>query len=169
MEKSKAIRNDYIFIASIYALCIYVWVSADQFPKATIESGFGAGMYPMLLAVLMGFFNTILLIKNVFNSKKSQAESEQINAENKNTSEEKKTFTVNKPTGFGICIFIYAIVIKYIGFLVSSFLMVFALTQIMGAEKKRSVLVSLGAAVIVYVLFKVVLKVSLPTGTVFGG
>ena len=176
MDNKKVLRNEYIFNLSMYILSIAVLISSNTFPKAKLKAGYGAGMFPMLIGWLILALNTILLIRNIIKSRKNSKKSlsteeagQDAVVENSDVSEKKHAIYRNKPLISVACVLLYALTIDYIGFLLSSFLLVLAMTLMMGSKWKMAVIVSLGSAVVIYSLFQVLLRVPLPIGTVFGG
>lgn len=59
---------------------------------------------------------------------------------------------------------LYVAIINIIGYLISTIIYIIAVYFGLNVKKKNSVLISVGFSIVVYVLFKVILKVPLPRG-----
>lgn len=64
---------------------------------------------------------------------------------------------------------IYALVLEYFGFILSSTVLVAYLAWLMGADLRHTATTGIGATILLYFLFNNFLGLPLPTGEIFGG
>ncbi|NLT95175.1 MAG: tripartite tricarboxylate transporter TctB family protein [Clostridia bacterium] len=111
-------------------------------------------MFPEILFFLLIFFSTVLLISVLKNSKDG-SEKKEINY-----------YPVLKITG-GLVL--YTLIIKILGYLLATFLLVIYIILVMGYPKKLiTVVVSLVSVSIIFAIFKLLLNVPLPAGLFLG-
>jgi putative tricarboxylic transport membrane protein len=110
----------------------------------------GPGLYPLLVALILTFLSTLLLISSWFAGRRAAEKNEQM---------------AIKKVGFILgVLLIYAVSLQWLGFLLSTFL--FFLLPKPAVEKKWSFVVigSLLAALASYFFFCILLKCVLPEG-----
>lgn len=64
---------------------------------------------------------------------------------------------------------LYALLLPYLGFVITGILYLFVTMSILKADMKRSAVVSAVVVIVVYLLFRYAFKVPLPTGVILGG
>jgi len=126
------------------------------------RSGPGAGFFPLIIGLITILLSLILLIQ-YFLSKRVRIRKE---ASAKNTSEQKSS-TLVKVFSYALLMLIYGLLMKNVGFFITTFL--FLLIVLRYAERRgwRSTLfVGLVTTVVSYLLFECWLGVPLPMGFV---
>lgn len=152
------------FIGFIGILCaIYLYLSA-QMKFGTLAKP-GPGFLPVFLGIAGIIISAALLIGDYLRAKKEPA--------NTKVKEKKGLFEENREgklrlIGYVVCVILFVPMFKYLGTLISIFLLVFALTKISGT--KGYIFPVIFAALtsgIIYVSFVMFLKVTLPRGIFF--
>jgi hypothetical protein len=124
----------------------------------------GPRFFPQLLAIVLGGLSIFLAIQAIF--KKNEIASD--NVEHQETKTKKKFIAFKVPFSmFGSVAYIYTM--KKLGFLISTFLFFIFLMFIMQEKKKiiKAVSWAIGVTAAAYIIFAVLLKASLPIGTLF--
>jgi asparagine N-glycosylation enzyme membrane subunit Stt3 len=67
-----------------------------------------------------------------------------------------------------LCLIVYILVLRWIGYIVSSIVLIFSVILILGYKKKKRVfIISLASVTVIYLIFKIILGVPLPMGFIF--
>lgn len=143
MKKASIIASSVLIIFSIYVL-----IESAKFETSEAAITLGPGFYPSLLAGAMIILN-LLIIYNMLRSK----------ADNKIT-------FINKRVFIGLILIVgFAVIFKFLGFVLSSIIMMLFLCRVMGASNWKvigvcSVIIPIG----IYLVFNNLLMVPLPWG-----
>lgn len=138
-------------------ISIYVYVSALSFPKAEYQLA-GPAFYPQLMAILLALISVTLIYRSVRRLKNK---------------EECRKVKVDNPAiviAVMAVTLLYILVLKTLGFLITTFLYLTALVFIMQPEKKKIVTNLLVSSIMtgaVYVIFAKLFSASLPQGILF--
>ena len=149
-------KYDNIFLIFVLALCAYVGITAMGYPKATIESGFGPGFYPLILVSILIFLCIVQFIVTN-NPKKQNDESKRI-----------LLASIIIPVIFIISNIIFVLFFSTLGFIISAFMLLVINMRAMKLEWKKNIPISLGTTLIIYAVFSMVLRVPLPKGILRG-
>ena len=140
------------------SISLFVWISASSFPSATVMEGLGPDFLPVLLSIILIGLSVLLIISGIAKLLR------------KNSNEEKITiFNFNElkiPGILIILIFIYLILIKHLGFLIMTPILLFFTMKIMNAKNNVSILVSISFTLVTYLVFSIGLGVRLPLGII---
>lgn len=135
------------------ALSIFVCAESTQGTIGTVHSP-GSGFFPFWLGTILGAVSIVLLLKNILTKK-----------------EEGNIADLWRGTNWGrvilvpISLFVYAILLLKLGYLISTFGLMTLLFVII--ERKRiwfDMVIALGVVLVSYLIFHVWLNVSLPKG-----
>ena len=152
-------KQELFFPLLFLTLGIFVFIESNSFPET-------AAFFPKLLSVLLIFFSLIIFI-NIL--QKNNIEKNKINGNyntKKITSKEGNNKTVYILL---IGLILYTILIKYLGYVVSTIILVYYTIFSLNYEKKRSILfISIIIGFILYFIFKYIFKTPLPPGIIFG-
>lgn len=145
----------------IACICIVIgilmFVFTKDFSYGGLES-FGTGFWPRILAALLIIFSIIQIVSSTF-SKKADGEEIVIDWKSDGMKRIYKLIVITV---------IFGILIKLIGLIPALIFMFFAVMWIMEERRwKWLILTSVGFPVGAYVIFNILLKVSLPTGILF--
>lgn len=152
-------RNiNYIIIAIFLILAGAVGFLMKDYPTSDISQGFGPAFYPTILLVILLILLVILLIQTVMNK----------GLEN-DKSQLPEWKQLKRPVLILGCMILYAILMPYLGFIITGILYLFITMRILKADLIRSIIVSVAMIVIVYLLFRYAFKVPLPMGMILGG
>ncbi|OGP69377.1 MAG: hypothetical protein A2169_02700 [Deltaproteobacteria bacterium RBG_13_47_9] len=113
----------------------------------------GPGLFPLLLGITLGFLSLVFIVRNGFKPSTGPA-SLWVDQQNK-----KRIFLI-----LGTLI-LYAIVLSILGFLVSSFFLLFFLLNL--SYPRRWITLGIASFLITlafYIIFKILLKIQLPYG-----
>lgn len=139
----------------LFSACIYV--SASGFPKSDYQLS-GPAFYPQVMAVILAIISIVLIGRSA-KSLKNNIKGEQIKINNP-----KKVIAAMAAT------LVYVLLLKTLGFLITTFIYLTALIFIMQPQKNKipiSVLISLIMTGAVYFVFAVLFSASLPMGIFF--
>jgi hypothetical protein len=140
--------DEYFPIAFLYALSAYFYLDVRDFPADSL-------MYPRALAVLLLVLTTLLLIFTLM--KKMQLP---------------QSKDENLPLKFAVIFIasvIYVFAVPWLGFVVSSLLYVPTAALLLGYKRKAMAFcVSILTIALICIAFRAILKVPLPTVTLFG-
>lgn len=147
-------KTDLITGIVLLVFSTYVVLEAARMPLA-VEFAPGYGFFPFWLGVLMMFLSVLLLVNTWRRPAKP---------------DEKPPFTNRQSVKSVVLIMLalagYIIIIDSVGYLLSTLLFVLFLLLVVEGEKRRTaVLIAVVTAVSLYVIFQVILQVSLPSLT----
>ncbi|GHS93641.1 hypothetical protein AGMMS50276_04620 [Synergistales bacterium] len=140
--------DEYLPVALLYALSAYFWFDVADFTESSL-------MYPRGLVAILLVLTTLLLVCTLLKKVKLP-----------------KSKDENVPFKFGVIFVssvIYVFIVSFFGFVVSSLIYVPLTAFLLGYKRKGlAICVSVAAVALVYISFKTLLKVPLPTITLFG-
>jgi len=143
--------KDFLLALTLILVSVVTFYFAKSYPDI-------ASHFPTRIAIVLGGLSTALLVKSWAFNRKTE-EGNRID-----TSRFKNVILVIGAIG------IYTALLKYAGYLVSSFCLVLFLISFLGFTKKLPLFItSLGCVLAVYAAFKLVLGVPLPAGMFFQG
>ncbi len=154
-------KKDY-FAAAIFLCCsIALYCGAASFPiKKGTSIALNPGFYPQMLAVILAVLSIILIITTFL--KKTDVKDEPMFKDRKSTI----LFIITVAL-----LLLYPFILANIGFAVATFIFITSLTFTLSEDRKKKIpinlLVSLGTTTIIYLVFRVVLKIPFPTGVLF--
>lgn len=138
-------------------LCLFVFYLTASFPEDQVVR-IGPAFFPRLLAAGIGIFSVILLVSALFQK----------------TVETQSRFSL-KDTGIqrGIisvaATVIYCFVLDYLGFIACTIVYLLFLMLLLKERKYvQMVITSISVSVVVFYIFKVLLNITLPMGTLYG-
>ena len=146
----------YISFLLFVALVIFVWVVSMDFPQMGLAFGFGPAFYPRIVCVGILICVLIIFIQTLFDKKMDK---EKIEIK---WADFKRLFAL-----LGAAV-IYTVTLRYLGFLAVN--MAFLLFCLKYYENKWIVTILSSSLVtaVLYITFRIVLRVPLPAGTIFG-
>lgn len=148
------VKADIITSIVFILLSIYVYISSLKFPKTEIQLT-GPAFYPQIISILLIITSIAIIIRGV---KKLKAEGDTLMQKIQNW---KRVLMVMVAT------FIYVIVLRTLGFLITTFLYLTILILLMQPEKSKikvSILISAAMTGVIYLIFSVLFSASLPRG-----
>lgn len=147
-----------IFSAAMVVLCVLVILESRTFPEHSLAEGFGAGFYPIIVAIVIIGLCLVLVIQTLVG--KSGA------AEAIKGLDWKSLW---RPLFYVVCMALFAVLLQYLGLLIDSFLFVTATMLSMKVKVWQALLLAAATAVVMYVGFDILLNVPFPAGVLFGG
>ncbi|HHU06851.1 MAG TPA: tripartite tricarboxylate transporter TctB family protein [Clostridiaceae bacterium] len=137
-------------------ISIYVYVSALSFPIAEYQQA-GPAFYPQIMAVGLAIVSVILILRSIKRLKNGEMGPEVI---------------VRNPKlvlAAMLATVLYVLVLKTLGFIITTFLYLAALVILMRPEKKMLINLVIAAVMTlaVYAIFAGLFSASLPRGTIF--
>lgn len=157
-ERKMVKKINYIIIC-IFTVFIgaAVYLMRD-YPKGTVEQGFGAAFYPELLLIVLAVLLVVLFIQTVTG---------------KGLEKEKISIVGIHKLKVPLCILVfmvlYALAMQYIGFVLSGIAYLFLTMRILKAKWKSNLVIPVVVTLIIYVIFRYGFKVPLPVGILFEG
>lgn len=151
-------KINYIIITIFLVFGGIVWFLMKDFPSKGLEEGFGPAFYPKLLLGVLLILLVILLVQTLSNK---GMEEEEIKLP--------ELGQLKRPVLILLCMCGYALLMPYLGFIITGILYLFVTMRILNANLVRSIIVSVAMIIIVYLLFRYAFKVPLPLGMIIGG
>jgi len=137
-------------------LSAFIYFTADKFPKADITQGFGAGIYPMILSVVIFICAMIILVQSILD-KGSDKDIEDLKFKN-----------LRNPVIFWLLLLIFCALLKTLGLLLDSFLYLFiASTCLFGVKLKKALLISVAVPLMIWLIFVAAMNVPFPAGYIW--
>lgn len=152
-------------ILNIIWLIVAIFFYGTSIPYATVRTldPIGPHVFPQLMSLVIIICAIGNLVVLYISNKNRKIEQEKARKEELEESVEIKT--LNKILFSIIICLIYIIIIPYAGYLISTILLMFAMIGLQGGiELKNNILVSLGFALLLYLVFSRVLNIFLPNG-----
>lgn len=154
------VRNN--IIAGIFLLCgaIGYFIYSTSYTFGTIDKP-GSGFLPVILSMLLFVLASMLILSSIRRKKILASKPSNPNEMERNSdvSQNKMAFKI-----FAFLTF-YIISFEYIGFIISTLLMLISMFKIMGIRSWRKIAItSVAITICAYGLFVACLKVSLPQG-----
>ena len=158
-----AYKKDYLFYGIVIALSGFFLVSTSQIQSANNTTILGPKAWPTIILILMLVLALMGVIKTFIASKKPSAN--QIAQNSESEEPEVRLFDIPMSIVSILSIILYSVGLYFFGFIISSILFLYLLTQALGAKKKFSIiLLSIFITALFVWLFSIVLKVPLPRG-----
>ncbi|CEG22083.1 Tripartite tricarboxylate transporter TctB family protein [Planococcus massiliensis] len=144
-------KPNYISGLIIIIIAGFFYSLTFNFPKLENQL-IGAEFMPRVYSVMLIILGSILLIQTFRNKEESD---EQEN-------------TMKYSIGAMLFVILYVVVIPYIGFYISTFLLVLGLLLFSKVKNKILLItIPVGTSLFIFVFFQILLKVSIPMGTLF--
>ncbi|MBL6929731.1 MAG: tripartite tricarboxylate transporter TctB family protein [Rhodospirillales bacterium] len=132
-------------------LAIAYSVAGAGFESDFISDPLGPNAFPVMLGSALGLFSLYLLFRP-------------------DPEPEWPSLKSWKRQGAALAaLIIYGIVLEFIGFIISSVVLVGFLSQMLGGNRRYMIGTGIGASIVLYFLFNNVLGLPLPAGEIFGG
>lgn len=151
-------KLNYIIIVIFLVLSGIVGFLMKDYPWSDITQGFGPAFYPTVLLVILLVLLLVLFVQTLMG---------------KGMDEEEKTLPelkeLKRPALILLCMIFYAILMPYLGFVITGILYLLVTMRILKADMKKSIICSVAMVLIVYLLFRYAFKVPLPIGMILGG
>ena len=158
-------KNNFILIGCLAGFIGLVFFFMRGLPYGEHTVGYGPAFYPTLLLGLLGLLTLVLLLQTLKSPKDVKEE--------KKEDEQKKAFGIFDVSfrnfGFFLVLFLfYAITLNITGFIINSLLFLFIAMKYLKASLKQAVFVSVIVVAVIFVMFRIVLRVPLPSGILEG-
>ncbi|MEH7237170.1 tripartite tricarboxylate transporter TctB family protein [Bacillus sp. JJ1562] len=158
-----ASKKDYLFYSIVIAFAGFFLMSTTQIHSANKTTILGPKAWPSIILILMLVLAIMGIIKTFITSKKAAAA--QLEKSKETEEPEKRIFNIPMSIISILSIILYSVGLYVFGFIISSILFLYLLTQVLGAKKQLVIiLVSVILTVFFVWLFSIVLKVPLPRG-----
>jgi len=139
-----------IFSASAY------WLTGD-FPEGDcLAMGLGPAFFPRIILTVMFILSVVVMVRGVL-TKKSPSEF------NLKTSELLTPVLLLVMTGF------FVLVMKFFGFFLSVPFFLIGAMMFWKVSWQKSAAIGIGLSALLFLFFKIILRIPLPAGTFFGG
>ena len=146
---------DYLFVAIVVVLSLYVGITAFRYPQTGIEQGYGPGIYPLIIAGTIFLLAMVLLVTT-------------IRSKNEQRVKDIDIVSLKKPAAFWALLFLFCISLKTLGVLLSGFLYLFISARFLFNVKwYHALIAAVIVPLIIWAAFAVAMRVPLPTGTVW--
>lgn len=147
---------------ALVALAVVYWVGADSIPRSVLSGNVGADGLPKLLAVTLGVLSLILIVQERAKLRRRVAADRSDSREGR----ERAGFATHAAAGGILLIGAgYVLILPYAGYVASVALLLFAVAWYHGKRSFREVFAfSAIAAVVFYLIFVLLLDVSMPAG-----
>ncbi|GAA0342538.1 tripartite tricarboxylate transporter TctB family protein [Oceanobacillus oncorhynchi subsp. oncorhynchi] len=156
-------KKDYIFYGIVILFAIFFLSATTQIHSANTTATLGPKFWPLIILIMMlifafmGIIKTFISHKRIVNGNVTWAEDPE--------DPERKLFNIPLSLISMSSIILYALGIFFIGFILSTIIFLFVLTQVLGAKKKLLLLIlSIIITGLCIALFSHVLSVPLPRG-----
>ena len=148
MAKILRLRGESIFALVLTGLGLFIVIVSLIIGFGTLQNP-GSGLFPLLVGLLICVQNLIIFLKNEYTEKNLAL----------NYSEIKILL------GMSITLILWIMLMPYLGYLLATFVIVFAFSKIMRLEGwRKPLLLSVGTTALCYLLFDVLLYLDLPRG-----
>ena len=151
-------KNNYILVGCLAFFIGVVFFLMRGIPYGQHTEGYGAAFYPALLLGVLAVL-TIVLFVQTLRLPKDEDKKEKPSDASGSSDFSFKNF------GFFLVLFLlYTLPLQRIGFIINSFLFLTIGMVYLRTPLKRAVVVSIAVVAVIYVMFKIVLRVPLPPG-----
>lgn len=153
MKKSNIITGSLMLAMSVFA-----YVYSTRLKAKLPTDPLGPGTWPKWLSIALGFFSIILILQGILTKKENAA---------------KESFDFNSEGFRRVCklcgVLILFVALTYVVGIYLGLVFMVPTTMYLLGERKKSVLIgfTVGAIVFIFVVFKMLLMVPLPTGLFF--
>jgi putative tricarboxylic transport membrane protein len=133
---------------------------AKDFPTGSIQEGMGARLFPLLLAIALAICSLLLILQGL---RRNSAQTE-ISSVGEWLA---KNFGRNlaAPVIITVLLTLYLLVLDRIGFLIATPVFLFLTMKLQGSRLKKSMVVAVLLTAFMYVFFKLIFDVPLPTAS----
>jgi len=146
---------DYIFVAVMIALSLYVGITAYNYPRRDIVEGFGPGIYPMLIAAaifILAIIQLVITIRSKDNEKIPGLD----------------LASLKMPAAFWGLLVLFCILLKTLGLLLDSFLYLLVTSRFLFKVKWRNAIITaVVVPIVLWLAFVYFMKVPFPRGTIW--
>jgi putative tricarboxylic transport membrane protein len=140
-------KKDFFVSIAFILFSGFVFLQSFSFPEE-------ASLFPQIFSGLLAFLSVILLIGSLMKKK-----NEEDDVDNKVTKKSDYRGAISIVLG----LFIYAFVLDFFGYIISTFLLVAYVVSVLGYRNiKNTIVTSVISVCCVYVVFKIILGVRLP-------
>ncbi len=151
MKETK--RVDFWTGIALMALSVLVWVLTADLPIP--KRGIGPGQYPRVITTIMFLLGLVQVITNLKGGFPKKGEPT-------------NWLHLGRALLLALIAFVYVRMLKFFGFPLLTPFLIFGAIKLFGYKNtKVSILVSLGATAVIFLLFNVVFMVFLPLGKIF--
>lgn len=134
----------------IYSI-LFIYIVSISFFKQSINMKADAGLFPKLLSIIIFILNTLYL----FNALKKKVKLDKL----------KEEISIKKFYKMLLLSILYIILIKIIGFILSSFIFLIISMKILEVKNNKIVIfISIITTLTIYICFSIFLNVPMPTG-----
>ena len=144
-------RNNLILCGVLAVFIGAVFFLMRNIPYGSFVQGFGPAFYPTVLLIALSVLLILFFIQTLRTPKESKAE-------------DALAFSYKNFWFFAVLLLLYAISLRTIGFIINSYLFLVISMVHLKTTWRRSALISLATVGIIYVVFRIVLRVNLPSG-----
>jgi putative tricarboxylic transport membrane protein len=156
-------KKDYLFYSIVIALASFFLMSTSQIHSANNTTVLGPKTWPYIVLILMLVLAIMGVIKTFITSKKVAGEQAVETSEAEEP--EKRIFNIPMSLVSILSIILYAVGLYFLGFIISSILFLYLLTQVLGSKKQLfTILFSVIMTAFFVGLFSILLEVPLPRG-----
>ena len=146
-------KYNYIFMACVGLLCAGIAYMVTQFPKRVMRASYGPAFFPMVLVGIIAALLVLMFLEN-----------------RKTDPNQRIDFSDGKlPAVMMGMVGLFALCFQYVGFIASSLAFLLVSMFILKTKPVSGVAASVLVVAFIYAIFKVVLKVPLPIGTLWEG
>ena len=153
-------KNNFILLGCLVVFICLTFFFLRGVPFGKPSSGYGPAFYPVLLLGLLVFLMLILFIQTLRLPKDTEEKTAKLSIFS--------DVSYRNAGFFLLLFFIYTLTIRTIGFLINSFLFLTIAMMFLKTKWKQAVLISAVVVGILYCMFKIILRVRLPSGLLRG-
>lgn len=148
-------KANYVVILILTIFTALVFYLSSQLPDLSSGSVTGPEFFPNLLAITLVFLLVLLFISTV--------------RMKENTELELLSPIAIKTYKTMVIILTYLLAMNYLGFIVSTVILLFVLLSFLGRfDLIKNLIISVGATAVIYIIFKIILSVPIPSGFFIG-
>jgi hypothetical protein len=153
-------RDSYIGVG-LLAFSVLFWVEANRIPTSFLDTSVPASAIPKMLGVMMGVLSLILIVQGILARKKAPSAEPDEEADGVATSWHGHQRALGMFV-IGVC---YLVVVSYLGYIVSTALLLAAVAYFNGKKSALPLILFAGlGAVFFYAMFTLGLGVQMPGG-----
>ena len=150
-------KTDIFVGISMLAFSMTAYIFTLPFPGGeSVADGLGPAFFPRLVIICMLLIGMIILLQGLFTLKDAVHLDLRIS-------------DLKSPTLLLIITFGYAISMYFLGFFSATPVFLMGAMIIWRVSWHKSIFIALGLTIILYVFFKLILRIPLPKGALFGG
>ncbi len=163
MKKNQKTSYIIAVVMSLFALLIF-YVSRD-WPEYDVNTGYGPGFYPRMLAVVLVILSVLLVIDESIKAARARKAEQASDA-----AKDERILKIDElkfPLIFMGLMAAYTLLLNVLGFILDTIIFLFAGTQILKGKLVTSIIISAVFSFAIYFIFANLLRVNLPTGMIF--